>query len=190
MKKEIKKKFDPESVPLPAIRTEIFSEPLSPYCNPQNIRPELECVLETSRQMLTALGEHSETIIIYTADKSLLLFPEVRNHRDMMAVRVMIEHFLEKFGGRAVILAFEAAIRRIDNTMKEDPNPKHTLIVEAKNLNEHLLAVQIFDEENGRFSFKPVEIMHLDEKSSVDGNWLSDLEFKDSFLDLEPVGNC
>ena len=190
MKKETKQKFDPESVQLPAIWVEVFSDPLSLYCNPQNIRRELEGALETSRQMLTALGEHRETITIYNADKRLLLFPEVRNHRDMMTVGVMIEHFVEKYGGRAVILAYEAAISRIDNTLKEDSNPKHALVVEGRNPREHLLAVQIFDEENGRFSFKPVEIMRLDENSSVDGTWLSDLEFKDSFLSIEPVGNC
>jgi hypothetical protein len=108
----------------------------------------------------------------------------------MMIVRLMIEHFVEKYGGRAVIFAYKASIRRIGNALKENSNPKHALIVEAKNLNEHLLAVQIFDDENGRFSFKPVERIRLDENSSVNGIWLSDLEFKDSFLDMEPEGNC
>lgn len=185
MKKEIKKKYDLESVHLPSINVEVCSDPLSLNYNPQNIGWELECALEASRQVLAALGEHRVTITIYTADERLLLVPEVRKHRDMMIVRLMIEHFVEKYGGRAVILAFKGLIRRIGNT-----NPKQALIVEAKNLNEHLLSVQIFDEENGRFSFKPVERIRLDENSPVDGIWLSDLEFKDSFLDMEPVGNC
>ncbi|MGO9120246.1 MAG: hypothetical protein ACLQPD_21855 [Desulfomonilaceae bacterium] len=188
MKKKIRK--DSKSIALPTIAFQGLVEPLSPDNHPQDITAELERVLETARQRLTVFGEHSEMIIIYASDKKLLLFPELRDHRDEITARVMIEDFMEKYCGLAVIVVWKGLLRPINNTFKKDPRPKLALVAAAKNGHEHLLAVQIFHQENGHFSFRPVEIIHLDENSSAKDTWLSHLEFKESFSNVEPVGNC
>lgn len=188
MKRRTKKRNN--SKPLPAIRVLALAEPLSLDCDPQNIRAELERVLETSRQTLTLFGEHPHMIRIYTPDKKLLLFPELGNHRDKITARVMIEDFLEKYSGRAVIVVSEGWLQPIKSTLKKDPRPKQALIAAARTRHEHLLAVQIFHQENDHFSFEALEIIHLDENSSAKDTWLRHLEFKESFgEDIEPAEN-
>jgi hypothetical protein len=146
MKKRTKKRAKTKCVSSEAFRGMVLEEPISPSMDegPKDLRMELENALDSARTALTRFGCHPIIVIVYAADKRMVVQPQLRDAADEFRARAMVKAWSNKHRARAAIFVGEFRTKNSGNMSGEDPSREDALIAAAKNSSEHFMAFQTF----------------------------------------------